>query len=138
LQHITATYKKLAVQWLRSGLELGMLSVYFNINDDGHNAVKSGYKRKTKKKLILLLQKLFGKYYCKMIGLGSQTVAAAELVSKVSRFASLSKCQTVGATFLVSMVNWFGVHNIEFISTVSGFGFQVSRIGFHDGQFYYQ
>jgi hypothetical protein len=25
---------------LRSGLELGMLSVYFNINDDGHNAVK--------------------------------------------------------------------------------------------------
>ena len=29
-------------------------------------------------------------------------------------------------------------HDIEFVSTVSGFGFQVSRIGFHGGQFYYQ
>lgn len=32
-------YKQAFVS-LRSGLELGMLSVYFNINDDGHNAVK--------------------------------------------------------------------------------------------------
>ncbi|MBY5959579.1 hypothetical protein KUV50_15610 [Membranicola marinus] len=33
-------YKQAFVS-LRSGLELGMLSVYFNINDDGHNAVKT-------------------------------------------------------------------------------------------------
>jgi hypothetical protein len=33
-------YKQAFVS-LRSGLELGMLSVYFNINNDGHNAVKS-------------------------------------------------------------------------------------------------
>lgn len=32
-------YKQAFVS-LRSGLELGLLSVYFNINDDGHNAVK--------------------------------------------------------------------------------------------------
>ncbi len=32
-------YKQAFVS-LRSGLELGMLSVYFNINDDGHNTVK--------------------------------------------------------------------------------------------------
>ncbi|AFL80502.1 hypothetical protein Aeqsu_1001 [Aequorivita sublithincola DSM 14238] len=32
-------YKQAFVS-LRSGLELGMLSVYYNINDDGHNAVK--------------------------------------------------------------------------------------------------
>jgi len=32
-------YKQAFVS-LRSGLELGMLSVYFNINDDGHNVVK--------------------------------------------------------------------------------------------------
>lgn len=32
-------YKQAFVS-LRSALELGMLSVYFNINDDGHNAVK--------------------------------------------------------------------------------------------------
>lgn len=32
-------YKQAFVS-LRSGLELGILSVYFNINDDGHNAVK--------------------------------------------------------------------------------------------------
>lgn len=32
-------YKQAFVS-LRSGLELGMLSVYFNINDNGHNAVK--------------------------------------------------------------------------------------------------
>lgn len=31
---------------LRSGLELGMLSVYFNINDDGHNAVKEWLQSK--------------------------------------------------------------------------------------------
>jgi hypothetical protein len=31
---------KQAFTSLRSGLELGLLSVYFNINDDGHNAVK--------------------------------------------------------------------------------------------------
>lgn len=32
-------YKQAFVS-LRSGLELGMLSVYFNINNDGHNAIK--------------------------------------------------------------------------------------------------
>lgn len=32
-------YKQAFVS-LRSGLELGLLSVYYNINDDGHNAVK--------------------------------------------------------------------------------------------------
>jgi len=43
-----STYRKLAIQWLRSGLELGMLSVYFNINDDGHNAVKEWLQAKDK------------------------------------------------------------------------------------------
>lgn len=38
-------YKQAFVS-LRSGLELGMLSVYFNINDDGHNAVKEWLQSK--------------------------------------------------------------------------------------------
>jgi len=38
-------YKQAFVS-LRSGLELGMLSVYFNINDDGHNAVKDWLQSK--------------------------------------------------------------------------------------------
>jgi len=41
-------YKQAFVS-LRSGLELGMLSVYFNINDDGHNAVKEWLQAKDKK-----------------------------------------------------------------------------------------
>ncbi|HQV77160.1 MAG TPA: hypothetical protein PK301_01620 [Chitinophagales bacterium] len=41
-------YKQAFVS-LRSGLELGMLSVYFNINDDGHNAVKEWLQAKEKK-----------------------------------------------------------------------------------------
>lgn len=41
-------YKQAFVS-LRSGLELGMLSVYFNINDDGHNAVKDWLQAKDKK-----------------------------------------------------------------------------------------
>lgn len=41
-------YKQAFVS-LRSGLELGMLSVYFNINDDGHNAVKDWIQAKDKK-----------------------------------------------------------------------------------------
>lgn len=41
-------YKQAFVS-LRSGLELGMLSVYFNINDDGHNAVKEWLQAKAKK-----------------------------------------------------------------------------------------
>ena len=41
-------YKQAFVS-LRSGLELGMLSVYFNINDDGHNAVKEWLQSKDKK-----------------------------------------------------------------------------------------
>jgi hypothetical protein len=41
-------YKQAFVS-LRSGLELGMLSVYFNINDDGHNAVKEWLAAKDKK-----------------------------------------------------------------------------------------
>jgi hypothetical protein len=36
-------YKQAFVS-LRSGLELGMLSVYFNINDDGHNVVQEWLK----------------------------------------------------------------------------------------------
>ncbi|WP_167631640.1 hypothetical protein [Mariprofundus ferrooxydans] len=31
---------------LRSALEVGMLSVYYNINDDGHNAVQNWYRSK--------------------------------------------------------------------------------------------
>jgi len=31
---------------LRSGLEVGMLSVYYNINDDGHNTVQNWYRSK--------------------------------------------------------------------------------------------
>jgi len=38
-------YKQAFVS-LRSALELGMLSVYFNINDDGHNAVKDWLQSK--------------------------------------------------------------------------------------------
>jgi len=38
-------YKQAFVS-LRSGLELGMLSVYFNINDDGHNTVKEWLQSK--------------------------------------------------------------------------------------------
>ena len=38
-------YKQAFVS-LRSGLELGILSVYFNINDDGHNAVKEWLQAK--------------------------------------------------------------------------------------------
>lgn len=41
-------YKQAFVS-LRSGLELGMLSVYFNINDDGHKAVKDWLQAKDKK-----------------------------------------------------------------------------------------
>jgi hypothetical protein len=41
-------YKQAFVS-LRSGLELGLLSVYFNINDDGHNAVKEWLQAKDKK-----------------------------------------------------------------------------------------
>lgn len=41
-------YKQAFVS-LRSGLELGMLSVYFNINDDGHNAVKEWLQSKEHK-----------------------------------------------------------------------------------------
>lgn len=41
-------YKQAFVS-LRSGLELGMLSVYFNINDDGHNAVKEWLRAKDDK-----------------------------------------------------------------------------------------
>lgn len=41
-------YKQAFVS-LRSGLELGMLSVYFNINDDGHNAVKEWLNAKDNK-----------------------------------------------------------------------------------------
>ncbi len=41
-------YKQAFVS-LRSGLELGILSVYFNINDDGHNAVKEWLLAKDKK-----------------------------------------------------------------------------------------
>lgn len=41
-------YKQAFVS-LRSGLELGMLSVYFNINDDGHNAVKEWLQSKDTK-----------------------------------------------------------------------------------------
>jgi hypothetical protein len=41
-------YKQAFVS-LRSGLELGMLSVYFNINDDGHNSVKEWLESKDKK-----------------------------------------------------------------------------------------
>lgn len=41
-------YKQAFVS-LRSGLELGMLSVYFNINDDGHNAVKEWLNAKDSK-----------------------------------------------------------------------------------------
>lgn len=41
-------YKQAFVS-LRSGLELGMLSVYFNINDDGHNVVKEWLQAKNKK-----------------------------------------------------------------------------------------
>ena len=41
-------YKQAFVS-LRSGLELGMLSVYFNINDDGHNAVKEWLEAKDNK-----------------------------------------------------------------------------------------
>lgn len=41
-------YKQAFVS-LRSSLELGMLSVYFNINDDGHNAVKEWLQAKDKK-----------------------------------------------------------------------------------------
>lgn len=41
-------YKQAFVS-LRSGLELGMLSVYFNINDDGHNAVKEWLQSKVVK-----------------------------------------------------------------------------------------
>lgn len=40
-------YKQAFVS-LRSGLELGLLSVYFNINDDGHIAVKEWLKSKNK------------------------------------------------------------------------------------------
>ena len=40
---------KQAFASLRSGLELGMLSVYFNINDDGRNAVKEWFQAKDKK-----------------------------------------------------------------------------------------
>ena len=40
-------YKQAFVS-LRSGLELGMLSVYFNINDDGHNAVREWLNSKDK------------------------------------------------------------------------------------------
>lgn len=40
-------YKQAFVS-LRSGLELGMLSVYFNINDDGQNAVKEWLQSKDK------------------------------------------------------------------------------------------
>jgi hypothetical protein len=38
-------YKQAFVS-LRSGLELGLLSVYYNINDDGHNTVKDWLKSK--------------------------------------------------------------------------------------------
>lgn len=41
-------YKQAFVS-LRSGLELGLLSVYFNINDDGHNAVKEWLQGKDTK-----------------------------------------------------------------------------------------
>lgn len=41
-------YKQAFVS-LRSGLELGLLSVYFNINDDGHNAVKEWLNSKDNK-----------------------------------------------------------------------------------------
>jgi len=41
-------YKQAFVS-LRSGLELGMLSVYFNINDDGHNTVKEWLNSKDKR-----------------------------------------------------------------------------------------
>jgi len=41
-------YKQAFVS-LRSGLELGMLSVYFNINDDGHKTVKEWLHAKDKK-----------------------------------------------------------------------------------------
>jgi len=41
-------YKQAFVS-LRSGLELGILSVYFNINDDGHNAVKEWLNAKDNK-----------------------------------------------------------------------------------------
>lgn len=41
-------YKQAFVS-LRSGLELGMLSVYFNINDDGHNTVKEWLQSKNTK-----------------------------------------------------------------------------------------
>ena len=51
-------YKQAFVS-LRSGLELGLLSVYFNINDDGHNAVKewliSGDKTPRKEKIWKIL-----------------------------------------------------------------------------------
>ena len=42
---IFGLYKQ-AFMSLRSGLELGLLSVYYNINDDGHNAVQSWLKSK--------------------------------------------------------------------------------------------
>lgn len=41
-------YKQAFVS-LRSGLELGILSVFFNINDDGHNAVKEWLQAKDNK-----------------------------------------------------------------------------------------
>ena len=41
-------YKQAFVS-LRSGLELGLLSVYFNINDDGHNTVKEWLNSKETK-----------------------------------------------------------------------------------------
>jgi len=34
---------KQAFSTLRSGLELGLLSVYYNINDDGHETVKEWF-----------------------------------------------------------------------------------------------
>lgn len=37
---------KQAFMSLRSSLEIGMLSVYYNINDDGHNTVKAWYRSK--------------------------------------------------------------------------------------------
>ncbi len=44
--HLCMGLYKQAFVFLRIGLELGLLSVYFNINDDGHNAVKNWFNSK--------------------------------------------------------------------------------------------
>lgn len=43
---VTFGFYKQAFMSLRSGLELGLLSVYYNINDDGHLEVQSWLKSK--------------------------------------------------------------------------------------------